>query len=115
VEISAVLAHDSATKETAMPPGDLPPEDLLDGVVDRDSFIAFVAALADEREEAEKMERENPEAYRLGGAKNWQNGDISAFLYAALDYFTEKPFHSPEQTPSWKMFAEFLYCEKIIE
>ena len=45
---------------------------------------------------------------------NWQTGDISSFLYAALHYFTEKPFHQPEKMPSWKMFAEFLYFGKII-
>jgi hypothetical protein len=36
------------------------PEDLLDEVVDRDSFIAFVRELAAERWEAERMEREDP-------------------------------------------------------
>ena len=91
------------------------PEDLLDDVIDRDSFVAFVKALAKEREEAEKLEREDPVRYQLGGAKNWQNGNISSFLYAALDYFNEKEFHRPEESPSWKMLAEFLYFGKIIE
>lgn len=91
------------------------PEELLDGVVDRDSFIAFVEALAAGRQQAEKLEREDPVRYQLGGAKNWENGDISSFLYAALDYFSEKPFHRPEEVPSWKMLADFLYCGKIIE
>ena len=43
------------------------PEDLLDSVSDRDSFIAFVQALADEREAAEHMERSDPVRYQLGG------------------------------------------------
>ncbi len=71
--------------------------------------------MADEREKAEQMERDDPVKFQLGGAMNWQNGDISAFLHAALDYFAEKPFHQPEGMPSWKMFAEFLYFGKIIE
>jgi hypothetical protein len=91
------------------------PENLLAKVVDRDSFIAFVTALADERAEAERMEREEPERYRFGGASNWQNGDISAFLYSGLAYFTPKQFHTPEATPSWRMLAEFLYYGKIYE
>lgn len=91
------------------------PEDLLDAVVDRESFVAFVRALATEREEAERMERAEPVRYQLGGAINWQNGDISSFLWASLEYFEPGPFHQPEDSPSWKMFAEFLYFGKIYE
>jgi hypothetical protein len=91
------------------------PEALLDQVNDRDSFIAFVRALALEREEAEQIERDDPERYPLDGVHNWKNGDIASFLFAALDYFRDKPLHTPESDPSWKMFAEFLYFGKIIE
>ena len=90
------------------------PEELLDRVVNQDTFIEFVRALADEREMAEKMKGQNPVRFQLGGAMNRQTGGISSFLYAALHYFTEKPFHQPEKMPSWKMFAEFLYFGKII-
>jgi hypothetical protein len=92
-----------------------PAEDLLDSVNDRDSFIAFVEALAAEREHAAEIERENPTAYSIDGALDWKNADIASFPYAALDYFTKKPFHTPETEPSWRMFADFLYCGKIIE
>jgi hypothetical protein len=91
------------------------PEELLDQVLDRDSFIAFVEALADERRQAERLENASPDRYQLGGALNWQNGDIAAFLEAAMNYFDEKPFHKPESHPSWRMFAEFLYHGKIFE
>lgn len=91
------------------------PEDLLAAVIDRDSFVAFVKALAKEREESEKLEREDPGRYQLGGAKNWQNGNISSFLYTALEYFNAKEFHRPEENPSWTMLAEFLYFGKIID
>jgi hypothetical protein len=93
----------------------VPPEVLLESVIDRESFIAFVRALATEREEAERMERADPDRYQLGGASNWQNGDISAFLWAALEYFEPGPYHQPEDTPSWRMLAEFLYFGKIYE
>ena len=79
------------------------PEDLLERIVDRDSFIAFVRALADERASAAEIERANPEAYMLDGAYNWKNGG------------EPKPYHQPESEPSWRMFAEFLWCGKIIE
>ena len=42
--------------------------ELLGQVKDRESFLAFAKALVEERELAEKMEREEPEKYRLGGA-----------------------------------------------
>jgi hypothetical protein len=91
------------------------PEELLDAVVDKNTFIAFVSALADEREEAEEIERADPKAYSVDGALGWKNGDIAAFLNASLEYFTEGPFHKPARKLSWRMFAEFLYHGKIIE
>ncbi|HEY3789179.1 MAG TPA: hypothetical protein VGL71_10005 [Urbifossiella sp.] len=91
------------------------PEQLLDRVTDRDSFIAFVEALADERAAAAEIERANPRVYVVDGAHNWKNGEIDGFLYAALEYFEPKPFFQPETEPSWRMFAEFLWHGKIIE
>jgi ribosomal protein L40E len=91
------------------------PEELLDRVIDRKSFVEFVTALAEERGEAEQMERDEPVRYQLGGAHNWQNGSISSFLYASLAYFDSKPFHEPESAPSWKMLADILYYGKIYE
>jgi hypothetical protein len=91
------------------------PEQLLQKVRDRETFVAFVRALAAEREEAEKIEKDNPQAYMVDGAHNWKNADIASYLYAALDYFEEKPLHRPAREPSWHMFAAFLYCGKIIE
>jgi hypothetical protein len=90
-------------------------DELFDEVKDRDTFLAFVRALADEREEAEKLEQAEPQRYTVDGANQWKNSDIASFLYAALNYFDEKPFHKPEKDPSWRMFADFLYHGKIIE
>lgn len=90
------------------------PEELLDKVLDRDSFITFVTALAAEREQAEQMERDDAR-YQFGGAHNWQNGSISSFLHASLAYFDSKPCHEPETAPTWKMLADFLYHGKIYE
>jgi len=91
------------------------PAELIERVVDRDSFIEFARALAEEREEAEQMERDEPARYQLDGAQDWKNGCISSFLYASLAYFDAKPYHMPESTPSWRMIAELLYCGKIYE
>ncbi len=91
------------------------PEELLVQVADRASFIAFVLALAEEREEAEQCEQREPSLYQCGGAYRWQNQSISSFLYASLEYFEAKPFHEPELVPSWRMLAEILYYGKIYE
>lgn len=91
------------------------PVDLPRKVDDRDSFIEFVRFLAGEEEESRRIIGNAPPGERFTGALGWQNGTISSFLYAALDYFETKPFHKPEETPSWRMLADFLYCGKIIE
>ncbi|HEV3340409.1 MAG TPA: hypothetical protein VG125_08630 [Pirellulales bacterium] len=91
------------------------PEDLLPLVKDKDSFMAFVRVMADEREEAAEWEHDHPESYQIDGAMGWKNADLPSFLYAALDYFEVKPFHRPEASPSLRMMADFLYCGKIIE
>lgn len=91
------------------------PAILLNRVVDRDSFIEFVTALAEERAEAESIEKNNTQSALSGEALGWSNCTISDFLYASLVYFEEKPFHKPEALPSWKMLAEILYFGKIIE
>ena len=65
---------------------------------------------------ADQLERENPVRYQLGGALNWQNGDISSFLHAGLQCFEERPFRpANSEEPTWKSFAEFLYYGKIYE
>ncbi len=89
--------------------------EMRQGVQDRDTFVAFVQALAEERERAQEIEHADPQRYQLDGAHGWKNGDISSYLYACLDYFNTKPFHQPATEPSWRMFADFLYFGKIIE
>ncbi|TWU05785.1 hypothetical protein Pla52n_15000 [Stieleria varia] len=73
-------------------------------------------ALAAEREAAAKIEAENPTRYMVDGAHGWANADIPQFLEAACDVFASMPGDDePEPEPSWKLFAEFLWCGKIIE
>ena len=49
-----------------------------DAVHDRESFVRFVEALIAERVEADALENQFPDEYRLGGAAGWQNS--SSFL-----------------------------------
>jgi hypothetical protein len=83
--------------------------DLLKKVHDRESFIAFASALAEERSRVEEIEKKEQNPY--SSPQGWQNSEISSFLFAALCYFES----NEEPAPSWKMMAEFLYFGKIIE
>ncbi len=89
--------------------------ELLEAVQDRQSFMAFVAALTSERQEAEQLERAEPVRYQLGGALEWQNGSISGFLGAALAYFEDSRWASGSARPTWRDMAQFLYMGKIYE
>ena len=92
------------------------PEELHDKVVDRDSFIAFVRALAEDRSRAMEIEAQHPEAYSVDGALGWANGDIPSFLWACLEYFTDGPLkEKPSDEATWQVFADILYHGKIIE
>ncbi len=88
---------------------------LLERVKDKETFILFIEALADERELAQEIERANPKSYCIDGALGWKNGDISSFLSAGLYCFEDEAFNHPEQEPSWQMFADFFYCGKIMD
>lgn len=85
-------------------------EELLDEVDSKTSFLLFVEALAKERLRAEKLEQADNRP-RFEGELGWQNGDISSFLFAAMSGLDVEA----EEAPSWKRFATFLYCGKIIE
>jgi hypothetical protein len=92
------------------------PANLLDDVTDWQSFAAFVRALAAEREQAEQLEKEKPVYYQLGGALNWQNGQISDFLECALACVEGNEHRKPvPAAPSWRFLADFLYGGKIYE
>lgn len=91
------------------------PEELLEGVHDHATFVAFVWALVADRESAEQLERADPKRYQLGGARNWQDGSIATFLGAATSYFEDSEWASGSAQLSWRDLAQFLYLGKIYE
>jgi hypothetical protein len=97
--------------------GNLTVFEALEKVKDRESFVSFVQALVKEREQAEALEKENPEYYRWGAPLGWQNSSISDYLSAALACVedSETLGEHISQEPSWRAFAEFLYMGKIYE
>jgi len=89
--------------------------EILDKVTDKDSFLEFLEALISEREEADELEKSEPEKWAYGGANGWQNSSISSFLECASCFFLEDPHRHSGEELSWKDMAEFLYYGKIYE
>jgi hypothetical protein len=91
--------------------------DYLDRVVDRTTFLDFVEALVDDRQDEVAKEKDRPSNPHGPGASRWQNGTIEDFLFAALRWADDEEDEEeglPEQ-PTWRAFATFLYCGKIYE
>jgi hypothetical protein len=89
-----------------------------DAVHDRESFLAFVAALAADRRgsvAAEEVEPGSPYSPAAGG---WENVTIEDFLEAALAWAESTGMGESQglqAVPTWRGFAAFLYCGKIYE
>src|SRR5262249_18267046 len=91
------------------------PEELCDLVHDRESFLEFAQALADERRRAEGIEAQDPINKQWGiGALGWSNTCVSLFIEGAMSHFLLDGAEKVEN-PTWKDLAEFLYCGKVIE
>ena len=92
--------------------------ELRDAVVDEESFVRFLSALAEDRADEVAKEKRNPSSPYGPGANGWENGTIESFLERAsawaessrdgLEYY-EKP-----KNP-WKRCADIIYMGKIYE
>jgi hypothetical protein len=92
------------------------PEVLLEAVDSRETFLAFVSALIEDRREADAKEQSDPQRYRWSGANGWQNGNIAMFLEGALAYVQSPNWPERQsEAPSWKDLAKFLFMGKIYE
>ena len=91
----------------------------LDDVKDKESFATFVSALIEDCEQAQKLQKENPDYWRWGAPNGWQNGTIESFLDAALagsqSPANEERIEKLARENPWKCFANFLYLGKIYE
>jgi hypothetical protein len=92
------------------------PEELLDMVDSRETFLTFVAALIEDRQQADALEAGDPQRYRWSGANGWENGTIAMFLEGALAY-AQSPNWPERQSdaPTWRDLAKFLFLGKIYE
>ena len=89
--------------------------ELLEQVHDRESFLAFAYAFAEERRRVEEIEAANPEDYQWGGGEGWTNNCISLFIEGGLSHFEPALAGSVIDNPTWKDLAEFLWCGRFME
>lgn len=92
--------------------------EFLETVDDRDSFLAFVKALKEDREDAVRKEIKSPSKAFSCGSNGWENETIEAFLEGAHAWAVDSDFGTSQdlyETNMWKMMAEFLYCGKVYE
>ena len=87
-------------------------------VHDRDSFLAFVAAMVEDREASVAAERVAPSSPYGPDANGWENVTIEGFLFAALRWAESTGMGVSQGLaagPSWQAFAVFLSCGKGYE
>jgi len=98
-------------------PGPTDLYELVETVVDRESFLSFARALVLDLEDEARKEQESPSSPYGPGANGWENGSIEAYLDAAIRW-TEAwkgKEHELPLEPSWRSFAEFLFAGKYYE
>jgi tRNA(Ile)-lysidine synthase len=89
-----------------------------DAVHDRESFLAFVAALAADRRAAAAAENLAPSGPYGPDAGGWENVSIEDFLEAALAWAESTGMGTSQglpAAPTWRGLAAFLYCGKVYE
>ncbi|WP_147361083.1 hypothetical protein [Colwellia sp. RSH04] len=93
------------------------PEDLIEYVVDKQSFLIFAEALRQDREESDAIESKNPSSPFNSAALGWNNGSIESFLEAAIAWADDTNFGELrlKGVSQWRLFAEFLLAGKQYE
>jgi hypothetical protein len=89
-----------------------------EAVNDRDSFLAFVAALAADRRASAAAELATPGGPYGPEAHGWENVTIEGFLEAAIAWAESTRMGEKQGLPAgptWRAFAVFLHCGKIYE
>ncbi len=92
---------------------------MAEAVFDKRSFIDFVIALKEDREEELKSEKRKPSSPYGPGAHGWENVSIEGFLDAMAEWtdatnaMTNQPMVPDD--PTWRSFATILLAGKLYE
>jgi hypothetical protein len=93
------------------------PEDLVEKVIDEESFLRFIEALSQDWEAERAIEEKTPSPPYGSGALGWENGTIGAFLEAASACGFDNQSKGgilPGSNP-WRSAAEILLAGKYYE
>jgi hypothetical protein len=94
--------------------------ELLENVIDEQTFLEFVRALLADRIDEVEKERLSPSHPYGSGANGWENGTIEMSLQAAISWadgshFGRSRIDGKFNGNPWSQFAHFLYAGKIYE
>ena len=95
--------------------------DLLERVHDRETFLAFVSALAADRGRAAEAERIVPLSPGRAEPGSSESTTIESYLDAASSWARDVSALNDDraawfpEAPSWAAFARFLYMGKLYE
>ncbi|MCA9279916.1 MAG: hypothetical protein H6815_05655 [Phycisphaeraceae bacterium] len=87
-------------------------------VDDRESFLAFVQSLIEDKLLDEQEEAVSPSNPYGPGSRGWENDGIAAFLEAAAAWMNDNSTNRNNEvfeTASWQLFAMFLLGGKYYE
>lgn len=92
--------------------------ELCDQVIDETTFLRFLAALAADRLDEVRREKDTPSSPWGPGANGWENATIEAFLESAAAWGRSSSdglqFYSVPDNP-WRRCADILYMGKLYE
>ena len=89
------------------------PEELLDSISSRESFIQFLEALIADRYHLIGQEKVVPSSPYSAEANGWENSSIENFLEAMQAWAKDSQALNAE--PSWRGFAQLLLAGKSYE
>ena len=89
------------------------PEILARSVTDRDSFLAFLSALAENWNQSQRLEAQSPSSPYGSAALGWENVSVGTFLEAAHAWAADSN-RFPQQC-NWAALAQLLIAGKSYE
>lgn len=93
--------------------------EMADRVDSKESFLAFVHALADDAAAAASEGKLTADGKLNLSPGGWENGTIADFLYTAEGWAAANYGHTGEPhvpgEPSWRAFAHLLHSGKFYE
>jgi hypothetical protein len=92
------------------------PEDFIEQVVDRATFVEFLEILSEDWCEEEEIEKAKPSPSYSAGALGWENGSIGTFLDAAAAFGKSDIANAiPQHSNPWRAAAQIILAGKWYE